>query len=115
MRKRRLKNPERRVDICFHGPVELISRDVGNGFMALLSARVAYHNIETAQASNRFGHQPLAKSLLPKIAGNWDANAALPSDEIDDFARVGFFGGQEVDSDVGAFARVSYRRCTAHS
>jgi hypothetical protein len=38
--------------------------------MALLSARIAYDNIESAQASNRFGYQSLAKGLLPEIARN---------------------------------------------
>jgi hypothetical protein len=49
MGKGRLENPERRIDIRFDRPIELLDRNVRYGFMALLSARIAYDNIEPAQ------------------------------------------------------------------
>jgi hypothetical protein len=54
-------------------------------------------------------------ALAGKIAGNWHAKTAFFSNEINDFTRIGFFGGQVIDSDVGSFPPVSYRRSTAHS
>jgi hypothetical protein len=54
-------------------------------------------------------------ALAGKIAGNWHANTAFFSNEINDFTRVGFFGGQVIDRDLGTFPPVTYRRSTAHS
>jgi hypothetical protein len=49
----------------------MLDGNVGNHFMALLSARVADNNIEAAQASNCFGYPSLAKGLIAKIARNY--------------------------------------------
>ena len=49
MRKSRLNDPERCVDIGFHRPVELLRRDVENGIVSLLAARITDEDVETAE------------------------------------------------------------------
>jgi len=81
----------------------------------LLSRSIADDDVQAAQSLHSFLDQRPAERLVPEVAGDREANAARLLDECDHFLRVGLFGWEIVDGDIGAFARIGDRSRTAHA
>ena len=56
-----------------------------------------------------------AEGFVAEVAGDGKGDAAFLLDEGDDFLRVRLFGGEVVDGDVGAFARIGDGGGAAHA
>ena len=59
--------------------------------MALLPACITDHNVETAEAADRFVHQPLAKRLVAHVTGDRGSGPTLGLDQCNHLARIGLF------------------------
>lgn len=55
MRKRRFDDPERRVDVRLHRPVERFAGDVENGLMRLPAAGVVHEDVDSSKAIDGSG------------------------------------------------------------
>jgi hypothetical protein len=83
--------------------------------MSLLTASIAYDDIEATEPANGISHQMTAERFVAQIARDTCANALFGLDERDDLSRIGLLGGKVIDGYVRSLPRVSNRRCPTHS
>ena len=91
MGKRRLDDPERRIDVGLHGPVELLGRDIEDRIVSLLAARIADENVEAAKLLHRVADKLGAEGFIAKIARQGHAVASRILDQLDHFLRIRLF------------------------
>ena len=95
--------------------VPWLGRDVENGIMSLLAARIADENVETAELFHGVGDESGAERLIAKVARQGHRVASGILDQFDHFLRVRLLVRIVVDGDVGAFARIGVGGRAAHA
>ena len=68
--------------------VPWLGRDVENGIMSLLAARIADENVETAELFHGVGDESGAERLIAKVARQGHRVASGILDQFDHFLRV---------------------------
>ena len=87
-----------------HCRVEILGRDVKNGFARLLSGGITDDDVQPAKTLYRLLDQRFAERLVLKIAGNRETHATSLLDQRDHLLSVGFLGRVAIDGDVSAIA-----------
>jgi len=109
-----LDDPERRIDVGLHGRIEILARDIEDGWTRLLSGRVADHDVEPTEPFDGLAHQLLAECLVAEIARQREPLALLGLNQVDDLPSVRLFARKVIDCHVGPFSRECDRRSSPH-
>ena len=83
--------------------------------MLLLARGVGDDDVETAELGDGIGDELAAERLVAKVAGHGETLAAGVANESKDVLRVGLFGRQVIDDDVGTFTGKGDGGSTAHA
>ena len=100
-----LAQPEHRVQVRLHDPVELLRGDVDDAArLGHLVGRVVDQDVEAAELAHRRVDDLAADVLVPDVAGTADRRATCRLDQPYGLLRVGLLGLEVAEHQVGALS-----------